>query len=94
MLAKLFLHCLQIVDLFRQVNITHLSLAYNKSNPRICQWDSNAYGVMTRKGSRKKSSFLSGPATKAFLPHPLGLLAIGTFFSSSFFRLKIAGNGF
>ena len=27
-----------------------------------------------------KSSFLSGPATKAFSPSPLNLVAIGTFF--------------
>ena len=31
------------------------------------------------KGSRKKSSFLSGQATKAFNPPPLGLVAIVTF---------------
>ena len=30
--------------------------------------------------SEKKSSFLSGPASKAFSPPPLGLVAIGTFF--------------
>ena len=39
------------------------------------------------KGSRKKSSFFSGPITKAFTPPPS---AIGTFL----FRLKIAENGF
>ena len=37
----------------------------------------------------KKSYFLSGPATKAFTPPPLGLVAIGFFF-----HLKIAENGF
>ena len=32
------------------------------------------------RGAAKKSSFFSGPATKAFSPPPLGLMAIGTFF--------------
>ena len=32
------------------------------------------------KGSRQKSSFLSGLATKAFSPSPLGFVAIGIFF--------------
>ena len=43
----------------------------------------------SRKGSRKKSNFFSGPATKAFTPPPLGLVAIRNFFpyikKSSFF---------
>ena len=48
----------------------------------------SAYQQMENLGeAAKKSSFFSGPTTKA--PPPLGLVAIRIFF-----LLKIAGNGF
>ena len=43
------------------------------------QIESHKDYIKKDKGSRKKSSFLSGPATKAF-SLPLGLVAIGTIF--------------
>ena len=49
--------------------------------------------VHSIREAAKKSSFLCGPATKAFSPPPLGLVALGTFFltlkKSSFFPASL-----